>query len=83
MPKLRTREHRAVMAVIAATRREKGLRQADLARLLGWQQSKLARIESGERQLLVPELLLMARALGMTSTALITRIQQWADSIQD
>ena len=59
----RTRQHRALQRVLQATRRERGLTQVELARLLGRPQSYVSKYESGERKLDLPELDEICQAL--------------------
>jgi len=60
---LRTRGHRALLAVLVASRRDAGLTQADLAKRLGVVPSWVAKVEIGERRLDVIEFTTIARAL--------------------
>jgi transcriptional regulator with XRE-family HTH domain len=74
---LRSAWHRAVITVIAASRRQAGMRQEDLAAALGWHRSKIAKIESGERRLDVAEFILIAGELQIDPATLICRVMQW------
>jgi transcriptional regulator with XRE-family HTH domain len=76
---LRSKEHRAIAAVVVACRRDAGLKQAELARLLGWEQSILARVESGERVVAGAELFWIARALKLEMAKLIKRIEAFSE----
>jgi transcriptional regulator with XRE-family HTH domain len=77
---LRGKWHRAVTTIIAASRREVGMTQADLARTLGWHRSRVAKIECGERRVDVPEFIEIAYALRLDSAVLLTRVVRWAES---
>ena len=57
---LRSHWHRAVVTVVAASRREANLTQEQLADRIGWHRSKIAKIESGERRLDVAEFIIIA-----------------------
>lgn len=74
---LRSRRHRALLAVLVATRREVGLTQRQLAARLKRPQSMVAQVEIGQRRLDVPELFDFAEALGVDIRVLIDRIDQW------
>lgn len=74
---LRSKEHQAVVTVIAASRREAHTSQEDLANYLGWHRSKIAKIESGERRIDVPEFITIARALSLDPEQLLGRVLRW------
>jgi transcriptional regulator with XRE-family HTH domain len=74
---LRGRWHRAVVTVVVASRREANLTQEQLAAGIGWHRSKIARIESGERRLDVPEFIIIADALKIELTTLLSRVLRW------
>jgi transcriptional regulator with XRE-family HTH domain len=74
---LRSPLHRAVVTVIVASRREAKLTQEDLARHLGWHRSRIAKIESGERRIDVPEFIAIGQALGITPEQLLARVLGW------
>ena len=74
---LRSKTHRAVVTVIAATRREAGLTQEQLAERLGWHRSTLAKIEAGERRVDVPEFIAIAGALKVEPEVLYGRVLRW------
>ncbi len=77
MKSLRSPEHRAVVSVIAASRREAKLTQDPLAARLGWHPSRIAGIESRERRVDVAEFIRIAEALDMEPTALSARVLRW------
>jgi transcriptional regulator with XRE-family HTH domain len=74
---LRSRWHRAVVTVIAASRREAHMTQEDLANRLGWHRSRIARIESGERRIDVAEFITIAGALNVEPELLLGRVLRW------
>ena len=59
--------HEALCAELIRIRQAKGLTQADLASELSYHQSMIARIESGQRRIDVVELIVLARALGVSA----------------
>jgi len=64
MPKtLHSDGHGALISALIEARKSIGLSQATLAQRLGCHQSLIARIESGQRRIDVPELIILARAL--------------------
>ena len=78
MPKtLRSKEHRALCAVLVATRREAGLTQAQLAERLKKPPSFIAKIEIGERRLDVVEFAGIAKALKIDPRTLFDRFLNW------
>lgn len=65
------------MTVIAASRREARMTQEELANQLGWHRSRLAKIESGERRIDVPEFISIANALNVAPETLLGRVLRW------
>ncbi|KIC45489.1 XRE family transcriptional regulator [Tateyamaria sp. ANG-S1] len=65
--------HEALCAELIRIRKTAGLTQADLASRLSCHQSMVARIESGQRQIDVVELIVLARALEVSAEN-ITRL---------
>jgi transcriptional regulator with XRE-family HTH domain len=74
---LRSKQHQAVVTIIAASRREAQVSQDDLADRLGWHRSKIAKIESGERRVDVAEFITIARALSLDPEQLLGRVLRW------
>lgn len=84
---LRTREHRALISVVVASRKEAQVTQEELAkrvgRLLkrkpdrGW----IAKFEAGDRVLMAVELIWIARALRMEPAKLMTRVTKWLETL--
>lgn len=74
---LRSREHRALCAVLVATRREVRLTQAQLAERLGKPASFIAKIEIGERRLDVVEFTAIAKALKLDPRKMYERFLAW------
>lgn len=58
-----TDAHRILVSALAQTRRDCGLQQAELAALLGKDQSYISNIERGQRRVDVVEFYAIARAL--------------------
>lgn len=69
----RSRENRALIALLVAARGEAGLTQRDLASLLKRPRSFVSRIEAGERRLDVVEFVDFARALKLDPIALFSK----------
>jgi transcriptional regulator with XRE-family HTH domain len=83
---LRTKEHRALISVVVATRKELKLTQEDLAertaklfRLSG-DRSWIAKFEAGDRRLDVVELMWLARAMKIAPETLLTRVSKWLET---
>jgi len=69
--------HQEVLAsLLLKVRRELGLRQIDVARLLGEPQSFVSKYESGERRLDLPELEQICKAMGVALSAFIRRYEE-------
>ncbi|MDH7975706.1 helix-turn-helix transcriptional regulator [Sphingomonas sp. AR_OL41] len=64
----------SVARAFAAVRREKALKQSDLANLIGKHQSYISDIERGQRRVDILELYVIARAMKMTPVDLYARI---------
>jgi DNA-binding transcriptional regulator YiaG len=71
------RWERAACTVIAASRRDRDMSQAELAHELGWSRTKLAKSESGRRAFRFAEVLLIAVTLGEDPEVLVRRIRRW------
>ncbi len=70
---LYSREQQHLSTTLRQARLDAGLRQADLARLLGKQQSFVSDIESGQRRVDVVELRHICQHLGLPLGGFITR----------
>lgn len=66
--------HAHIVAALAEARREKKLRQVDLAERLGWQQAYVSRYETGERMLGVDEFVAVALAIGVDPVRLLSDV---------
>lgn len=71
---IHTPEHRRLVQLLRQLREEAGLRQTELAGLLGRPQSFVSKYESGERRLDLVELRDICRALGAD---LVEVVRQW------
>ena len=74
---MRSKRHRAVVTVIAASRREANLTQEQFADRIGWHRSKIAKIESGERRMDVAEFITIADTLKIEPATLFARVLRW------
>jgi transcriptional regulator with XRE-family HTH domain len=63
-------------SLLRKVRRELGLRQVDVARLLGEPQSFVSKFESGERRLDLPELEQICKAMGVALSDFIRRYEE-------
>ena len=77
---LYSREQEQLSALLRQARSEKGLRQEDLARLIGRRQSFISDIESGQRRIDIVELRHLCRHLGLSLPEFIAR---WEDRLQE
>lgn len=80
---LRSRGHRALLAVLVASRREAGLTQADLAKRLGLVPSWVAKVEIGERRLDLVEFVTVARAMKVEPAVLFEQFIAWETAGKD
>ena len=62
--------------MLRALREEKGLKQVELAEILGKPQSYVSKFESGERKLELPELDRICEALSISIETLIRRYKK-------
>lgn len=69
MKTLRSRGHRVLQAVLVEVRRKAELTQTQLAGRLRWQQSRVAKIEVGERRIDPVECAAWAKGCEMTPRA--------------
>jgi len=67
------------LALLRQMRTDGGLRQADLARKLRQPQSFVSKYESGERRIDVLELREICRALGVSLTEFVRRLENESD----
>lgn len=74
---LRGRGHKALIAVVVATRKELSITQRELARRLGKPQSYVSKFEAGERRLDVVEFTEIAKALKVDAEVLFSRFMHW------
>jgi DNA-binding XRE family transcriptional regulator len=81
LPKtLRSRGHKALLAVLVASRREANLNQRQLAERLGVAHSIVGKMESGERRVDVTEFTAYARALKLDPMTLYQRYLAWEET---
>jgi transcriptional regulator with XRE-family HTH domain len=68
--------HDQLVALLVAEREAAGLTQRELAERLRKDPATIARIETGERNVSVLELMLIARALGRDPTTMISALER-------
>jgi transcriptional regulator with XRE-family HTH domain len=73
---LRTRGHRALIALLVSTREAAGLTQRDLAARLKRPHSFGGRIEAGERRVDVIEFIEIARVMGVDPGQLFSKLAE-------
>jgi transcriptional regulator with XRE-family HTH domain len=74
---LRTKRHKALMAVLRATRVEAGLTQLQLSDKMGRANNYITKVETGERRLAFLDFLEIATHLGIDPQKLMERILRW------
>jgi transcriptional regulator with XRE-family HTH domain len=67
----------AFAAVLAASRRDADLTQAQVADEMGWARNTVTRIEGGTRSLAVEELMELCRLYRVEPLTLIGRVTRW------
>ena len=72
---IRSEGHSALIEALRHARLAAGLTQTDLADRLQCHQSLVARIESGERRIDVVELVVLARAIGVSSVTILDVVE--------
>lgn len=72
---IHTNEQKQLRKLLRQLRLGAGLRQADLAELLGKPQSFVSKYEAGERRLDVLELRQVSKALGVPLTEFVVRLE--------
>lgn len=65
-----------LLALLRQVRRDAGLRQVDLAQLLGQPQSFVSKYESGERRLDLVQLEQICKAVGISLEEFVRRFQE-------
>lgn len=68
--------YRSIGAQLAAARKERGVRQADLATAVGLTRPSITNMETGQQRIQVHTLIAAAQALGMDPADLLTRAMQ-------
>jgi len=71
---IRSKRHKALIAMLIKERKAAGMNQTELARELGQYQPFVARVESGQRRVDVIELLDIAKAIGFDPKAAIAKL---------
>ena len=71
------RWHRAVRAVVKATRMDADVSRKDLSKRLGWAGDAVSNLENGRRVASAVDLIRIALALKMAPDALVRRILRW------
>jgi transcriptional regulator with XRE-family HTH domain len=79
---LHTPEQEALADLLRSVRKEAGLRQSELAKLLDRPQSFVSKIESGDRRIDLVELRQFCRALGLPLLELVRRFEDSVDGRQ-
>jgi transcriptional regulator with XRE-family HTH domain len=74
---LRARFNRAIRAVLQATRKDRKLNQEELAAVLCWSRSKLAKLENGTNELKAADLFVIAQTLKIDPELMARRIGRW------
>ena len=72
---LHTAAYQKLTALLLAARRDSGLTQQEVADRLNTHQSYVAKVEKGERRIDVVEFIQLVRVIGVSSPALIKKIE--------
>lgn len=73
-----TKEHRRLANLLREVRKERDIRQVDLAKALKRPQSFVSKMEAGQRRVDLVELNEVCRALGIKLSTLVRRYEQEA-----
>ncbi len=73
---LRTATHRKLSELIIQERKNAKLTQENVASKLGWPQSDVSKVETGERRLDVVELIALSEAIGFDVSILVSQLVQ-------
>lgn len=73
---IHSEEYAAALRLLRQSRERAGLTQADLAARVGETQSFVSKVERGERRLDVIELRTFCRAVGLTLSTFVERLEQ-------
>jgi transcriptional regulator with XRE-family HTH domain len=71
-----TKRHKRLVEILVAARKQKGVRQAELARATGKTQTFVTRFEAGQRRIDVIELLALCEIIGIDAVKLIRELLQ-------
>jgi len=76
-----TKRHKRLVEILVAARKEKRVRQAELARRVGKTQTFVARIEAGQRRIDAIELLSLCRIIGVDPIKVIRKVLKIEDEL--
>ena len=68
--------YKRFLELLIAARRDAGLNQTELGKLLGRRQTFVSKIETGERRIDLVEFLIIAEALDCNPHEILTEVQQ-------
>jgi len=74
--RIKDRKH-AVSFAIKVSRMDRALSQKQIAQLMGWNSEVISNIEKTRRSVSVPELIVLAEAMGEDPADIFQRILQW------
>lgn len=66
-----------VRTAIQGSRKDRGLSQEVVARDMAWTQDILSNIESGRREITVPEFIVLAKQMGVEPEVMFRRVLKW------
>lgn len=73
---LHTDTYRKLTELLVQARKKSGLKQQQVADALNTHQSYIAKVEGGERRIDVVEFMELARALGVTPSVLLKKLEK-------
>jgi transcriptional regulator with XRE-family HTH domain len=76
MKTIHSKQHKRLIELVTAERKQADIRQVQLAKKLKRTQTWISRFENGEQRLDVIELIDLAEAIGFDAPALIAAVQQ-------
>ena len=74
MESIATKRHQQLIEILIDARKQKGIRQAELARRVGKTQTFVARFEAGQRRIDAIELLALCEIIGIDPVKVVRKV---------
>ncbi len=73
------RLQKSLRMMLWALRQDADISQLELAEKLGWSRNMVANMESGRRNLLAADFILICKVLSISPVSVLQRVQSWVD----